>query len=94
MNPRVSLRTFRASAMATNGWPESAPFDSIVVTAAPAEIPTPLVDQLRRSGRMVIPGGAPDMQYLLHVERRPDGTTTTRRTLPVRFVPLTRDRAK
>jgi protein-L-isoaspartate(D-aspartate) O-methyltransferase len=77
-----------------NGWPEAAPFDSIVVTAAPTEIPTPLIDQLKRGGRMVIPGGASDMQYLLLVEKRPDGTTTTRRTLPVRFVPLTRDRAR
>ena len=77
-----------------DGWPEAAPFDSIVVTAAPAEIPTPLIDQLKRGGRMVIPGGTSDMQYLLLVEKRPDGTTTTRRTLPVRFVPFTRDRAK
>jgi protein-L-isoaspartate(D-aspartate) O-methyltransferase len=76
-----------------NGWPEAAPFDSIVVTAAPTEIPTPLIDQLKRGGRMVIPGGASDMQYLLLVEKRPDGTITTRRTLPVRFVPFTRDRA-
>jgi protein-L-isoaspartate(D-aspartate) O-methyltransferase len=76
-----------------NGWPEAAPFDSIVVTAAPQEIPTPLIDQLKRGGRMVIPGGASDMQYLLLVEKRPDGTITTRRTLPVRFVPFTRDRA-
>jgi protein-L-isoaspartate(D-aspartate) O-methyltransferase len=42
---------------------------------------------------MVIPGGASDMQYLLLVEKRPDGTITTRRTLPVKFVPFTRDRA-
>jgi protein-L-isoaspartate(D-aspartate) O-methyltransferase len=77
-----------------NGWAEAGPFDSIVVTAAPAEIPTPLIDQLKRGGRMVIPGGASDMQYLLLVEKRQDGTTTTRRTLPVRFVPFTRDRAK
>jgi protein-L-isoaspartate(D-aspartate) O-methyltransferase len=76
-----------------NGWPEAARFDSIVVTAAPTEIPTPLIDQLKRGGRMVIPGGASDMQYLLLVEKRPDGTITTRRTLPVRFVPFTRDRA-
>jgi protein-L-isoaspartate(D-aspartate) O-methyltransferase len=76
-----------------NGWPEAAPFDSIVVTAAPTEIPTPLIDQLKRGGRMVIPGGASDMQYLLLVEKRPDGTITTRRTLPVKFVPFTRDRA-
>jgi protein-L-isoaspartate(D-aspartate) O-methyltransferase len=77
-----------------NGWSEAAPFDSIVVTAAPTEIPTPLIDQLKRGGRMVIPGGASDMQYLLLVEKRLDGTTTTRRTLPVRFVPFTRERAK
>jgi protein-L-isoaspartate(D-aspartate) O-methyltransferase len=77
-----------------NGWPEAAPFDSIVVTAAPAEIPKPLIDQLKRGGRMVIPGGAPDSQFLLLVEKQPDGTTTTRRTLPVRFVPFTRERAK
>jgi protein-L-isoaspartate(D-aspartate) O-methyltransferase len=77
-----------------NGWPEAAPFDSIVVTAAPTKIPTPLIDQLKRGGRMVIPGGSPDLQFLLLVEKQPDGTTTTRRTLPVRFVPFTRDRAK
>jgi protein-L-isoaspartate(D-aspartate) O-methyltransferase len=77
-----------------NGWPEAAPFDSIVVTAAPREIPTSLIDQLKRGGRMVIPGGSPDLQFLLLVEKQLDGTTTTRRTLPVRFVPFTRDRAK
>jgi protein-L-isoaspartate(D-aspartate) O-methyltransferase len=78
-----------------NGWPEAAPFDSIVVTAAPAEIPTPLLDQLKPGGRMVIPAGASsDWQHLLLVEKRQDGTSTMRRTLPVRFVPLTRDRAR
>jgi protein-L-isoaspartate(D-aspartate) O-methyltransferase len=78
-----------------NGWPEVAPFDSIVVTAAPGEIPTPLIDQLKPGGRMVIPaGGSSDWQYLLLVEKQLDGTSTTRRTLPVSFVPLTRDRAK
>jgi protein-L-isoaspartate(D-aspartate) O-methyltransferase len=76
------------------GWPEAAPFDSIIVTAASVEIPRPLIEQLKRGGRMVIPGGTSDMQYLLLVDKRQDGTTTTRRTLPVRFVPLTRDRAK
>jgi protein-L-isoaspartate(D-aspartate) O-methyltransferase len=77
-----------------NGWPEAAPFDSIVVTAAPVEIPRLLIEQLKRGGRMVIPGGASDMQYLLLVEKQQDGTITTKRTLPVRFVPFTRDRAK
>jgi protein-L-isoaspartate(D-aspartate) O-methyltransferase len=76
-----------------NGWPEAAPFDSIVVTAAPAEIPKPLIDQLKPGGRMVIPAGASyDSQELLLVEKQPDGTSTTKRTLPVKFVPLTRDR--
>jgi protein-L-isoaspartate(D-aspartate) O-methyltransferase len=77
-----------------NGWSEAAPFDSIIVTAAPVEIPGPLLAQLKRGGRMVIPGGASDLQSLLLVEKRQDGTTTTRRTLPVRFVPLTRDRTR
>src|SRR6266702_1222026 len=73
------------------GWPEDAPFDSIIVTAAPAEVPRPLIDQLKPGGRMVIPvGGSSDVQQLLLLEKRPDGTATTKRTLPVRFVPLTR----
>ena len=76
-----------------NGWPEAAPFDLIVVTAAPAEIPRPLIDQLKPGGRMVIPvGGTHDSQQLLLVEKRPDGTLVTKRTLPVRFVPFTRER--
>jgi protein-L-isoaspartate(D-aspartate) O-methyltransferase len=76
-----------------NGWPDAAPFDSIIVTAAPAEIPKPLIDQLKPGGRMVIPaGGAYGSQYLLMVDKQPDGSITTRRTLPVRFVPFTRDR--
>jgi protein-L-isoaspartate(D-aspartate) O-methyltransferase len=78
-----------------DGWPDVAPFDSIVVTAAPAGIPTPLIDQLKPGGRMVIPAGESSAgQYLLLVEKHQDGTSTTRRTLPVSFVPLTRDRAK
>src|SRR5712691_451389 len=78
-----------------NGWPEAAPFDSIIVTAAPGEIPKPLVDQLKPGGRMVIPvGGTHDAQQLLLVEKQPDDTATTRRTLPVRFVPLTRERER
>jgi protein-L-isoaspartate(D-aspartate) O-methyltransferase len=74
------------------GWPAAAPFDAIIVTAAPAAIPQPLIDQLKPGGRMVIPvGGSSDVQQLLLVEKQPDGRTTTRRTLAVRFVPLTRD---
>jgi protein-L-isoaspartate(D-aspartate) O-methyltransferase len=75
-----------------NGWPEAAPFDSIVVTAAPVEVPKQLINQLKPGGRLVIPVGEPyDSQYLLLIEKQPDGTSTTKRTLPVRFVPLTRD---
>ncbi|HZT63963.1 MAG TPA: protein-L-isoaspartate(D-aspartate) O-methyltransferase [Burkholderiales bacterium] len=75
------------------GWREAAPFDAIVVTAAPAEVPQPLIDQLKPGGRMVIPVGGPaEVQHLLLVEKRSDGRATTRRTLAVRFVPLTRER--
>ena len=75
------------------GWPAAAPFDAIIVTAAPAAVPQPLIDQLKPGGRMVIPVGAPsDVQHLLLVEKQSDGRTTTRRALPVRFVPLTRGR--
>ena len=74
------------------GWPAAAPFDAIIVTAAPPEIPQPLIDQLKAGGRMVIPvGGTFAGQDLLLVHKEADGRTTTRRTLPVRFVPLTRD---
>ena len=74
------------------GWPAAAPFDAIIVTAAPTTVPQPLIDQLKPGGRMVIPvGGSSDVQQLLVVEKHSDGRTTTRRTLPVRFVPLTRD---
>ncbi len=77
------------------GWPEAAPFDAIIVTAAPAEIPKPLVEQLKPGGRMVVPVGAAfDVQRLLLIEKQSDGTTTTRQTLPVRFVPLTRERGQ
>ncbi len=76
-----------------NGWPQAAPFDGIIVTAAPAEIPRPLIDQLKPGGRMVIPAGpSSGSQYLLLVDKQADGTVTTKRTLPVRFVPFTRER--
>jgi protein-L-isoaspartate(D-aspartate) O-methyltransferase len=72
------------------GWPEHAPFDGILVTAAVTQIPPPLVQQLKPGGRMVIPvGGAFLPQYLVLVEKKPDGKVTTRQLLPVQFVPLT-----
>jgi len=73
-----------------HGWEEAAPFDAIVVTAAASHIPPPLIRQLKPGGRMVIPVGAQFLaQYLLLVEKQPDGAVTTRQILPVSFVPLT-----
>jgi protein-L-isoaspartate(D-aspartate) O-methyltransferase len=73
------------------GWPEAAPFDAIVVTAAPERIPQPLVDQLKPGGRMVIPVGARyAAQDIVVITKGADGNTLTRSVLPVRFVPLTR----
>ncbi len=73
------------------GWPEQAPFDAIVVTAAADHIPPPLVKQLKPGGRMIIPvGGRFQVQQLVLVEKNPEGKTTTHQILPVRFVPLTR----
>ncbi|MGH6884519.1 MAG: protein-L-isoaspartate(D-aspartate) O-methyltransferase [Geminicoccales bacterium] len=71
------------------GWPEKAPFDGIVVTAAAPQVPQALVDQLKPGGRMVIPVGASyAVQELVVVTKRADGTLEQRRVLPVRFVPL------
>ncbi|MDD5299727.1 MAG: protein-L-isoaspartate(D-aspartate) O-methyltransferase [Gallionella sp.] len=72
------------------GWPQAAPFDAIMVTAAASHVPPPLLKQLKPGGRMVIPLGTQFMtQYLMLVEKQQDGTLTTRQILPVRFVPLT-----
>ncbi len=72
------------------GWPEQAPFDAIVVTAAAPEIPPALAEQLRPGGRMVAPVGQPGCaQTLILVEKDEDGAVTTRDVLPVMFVPLT-----
>ncbi len=73
-----------------HGWPEHAPFDVIVVTAAASHVPPPLIAQLRPGGRMVIPVGSPFLtQQLLLVEKGADGAVTSRQILPVIFVPLT-----
>jgi protein-L-isoaspartate(D-aspartate) O-methyltransferase len=72
------------------GWPEHAPFDGIIVTAAPDHIPAPLLDQLKPNGRMVIPVGGLT-QDLMVVTKKGDGTTIHKTIVPVRFVPLTRD---
>lgn len=74
------------------GWPEHAPFDRIMLTAAPATIPKPLIDQLAPRGRLIAPVGEQGaVQWLTIVDKTPKGVTE-RRTLPVRFVPFTRRR--
>lgn len=73
------------------GWPQHAPFDRIIVTAAPDLIPPELLQQLKPGGKMVIPTGIPDHQTLLLVERDPNGRTSTREILPVRFSELEED---
>jgi len=71
------------------GWPEKAPFDAIVVTAAAPRIPQALVDQLKPGGRMVIPVGERwEVQQLLLLVRNADGSVEQKKVLPVRFVPL------
>jgi protein-L-isoaspartate(D-aspartate) O-methyltransferase len=70
------------------GWPSEAPFDSIVVAAAPETVPRALVDQLRPGGRLVIPVGNLHDQVLQIIEKDADGRTHTRDVAPVRFVPL------
>lgn len=72
------------------GWPEEAPFDAIVVTAAAPCIPPLLVNQLKPGGRMIIPVGDPGMvQDLMLVVRKADAEPELRELFPVRFVPLT-----
>ena len=70
------------------GWPEHAPFDKIIVTAAPDLIPGPLLQQLKPGGKMVIPAGLPDAQQLILVEKDRHSQITTKEILPVRFSKL------
>jgi protein-L-isoaspartate(D-aspartate) O-methyltransferase len=70
------------------GWPEHAPFDKVMVTAAPDIIPPPLIHQLKKGGKMVIPAGLPDSQQLILVEKNSDGRVSTKEILPVRFSQL------
>ena len=74
------------------GWPDQAPFDRIMVTAAPEEIPEKLVQQLANDGRMIIPVGANlFMQYLWLIKRDKNGKITKEKILPVRFVPMVKE---
>jgi protein-L-isoaspartate(D-aspartate) O-methyltransferase len=76
----------------SQGWPEAAPFDAILATAAPLEVPTALLGQLKHGGRMVLPVG-PHLgaQELVRITRarEPGGLPRVERLLPVRFVPMT-----
>jgi protein-L-isoaspartate(D-aspartate) O-methyltransferase len=73
------------------GWPEQAPFDAILVTAAARDVPPPLLAQLAPGGRLVLPvGDNPFSQHLRVIEKDPDGNLKERGVLPVAFVPLTR----
>lgn len=74
-----------------HGWPEEAPFDAIVVTAAPDKIPAPLIEQLKEGGKLVIPVGPKYSVQSLQLVTRKNGKTTTKNLFPVRFVPFTRD---
>ena len=73
------------------GWPEQAPFDIIVVTAAPEHVPQPLIDQLRPGGRLILPVGPRfSVQQLQLIEKVAAGEITIRNVSPVMFVPLRR----
>jgi protein-L-isoaspartate(D-aspartate) O-methyltransferase len=69
------------------GWPEHAPFDAIIVTAAPSNIPEPLKEQLAEGGRMIIPVGGDAVQELVLLKKR-KGKIKQQSVLPVRFVPM------
>ena len=73
------------------GWPEKAPFDAIIVTCAPENVPQPLTDQLKDGGRMIIPVGERFAQQLYLLEKR-NGQLKESVTLPVRFVPMKRSK--
>ena len=70
------------------GWPEHAPFDKVIVTAAPDLIPPPLIHQLKAGGKMVIPAGLPNTQQLIVAEKLANGRMTMKEILPVRFSQL------
>ena len=77
------------------GWPEHAPFDAILVTAAPERIPAPLLEQLAPGGRLVVPVGPMHAaQQLRVVEKDARGRLRERAVIPVRFVPLTGEAAE
>jgi protein-L-isoaspartate(D-aspartate) O-methyltransferase len=70
------------------GWASEAPFDIVIVTAAPTAVPRALIDQLAVGGRLIIPVGLPYAQELLLIEKQADGRTRTKTVAPVTFVPM------
>ena len=73
------------------GWPEHSPFDAIIVTAAPDEVPQPLIDQLKEGGRMVIPVAEDGWAQKLYLIEKKDGELQKTELADVIFVPMTRD---
>jgi protein-L-isoaspartate(D-aspartate) O-methyltransferase len=71
-----------------HGWSQHAPFDKVIVTAAPDLIPPPLIHQLKAGGKMVIPAGLPNTQRLILAEKLATGRMTMKEILSVRFAPL------
>ena len=77
------------------GWPEEEPFDRIIVTAAPEKVPEALLDQLKPGGRMVLPVGPRWWgQDLLVIEKNERGKVVRKNTIPVRFVPMIRQKER
>ena len=82
----TNIRTRQGDGYA--GWPESAPFDKIIVTAAPPEVPQALVDQLAVGGLMVVPVGRQNEIQMMTIIRKTGDGVVRRETIPVRFVPM------
>jgi protein-L-isoaspartate(D-aspartate) O-methyltransferase len=76
------------------GWPEQAPFDAIMVTCAPEHIPEPLIQQLKDSGRLIIPAGSTFFHQTLKLLTRVKGENRIKNIVPVRFVPMTGEAEK
>ena len=72
----------------SHGWVEQAPYDRIMVSAAPELIPPLLIDQLKPGGRMVVPAGMADAQQLMVIDKDETERLKTREVMPVRFSPL------
>jgi protein-L-isoaspartate(D-aspartate) O-methyltransferase len=72
----------------SRGWPEHAPFDKVMATVAPKRTPPAWTDQLKPGGRIVLPIGAPDEQWLTVIDKDAEGQTTSRKIIPVRFSQL------